>query len=185
LQELKDTWSALVPTFRILCLSAVNDVTPMWHHYADDYRGVVLRFFAVEEVDSAFQVAQPVLYQDVPSISGVNEWVSCFLQEGTARYQDLFLEYLRVKTTAWSSEQVWRIAVPGRRSDDSELFGDYGFHPRELTGIYFGPQCPGDDRAVLLKLLTHGLEHVEAYEMVFDTQQARLVSRPVAGRPYP
>jgi hypothetical protein len=36
---LKDTWSAMVPTFRILCLS---DVAPMWYHYGDKYHGVVL-----------------------------------------------------------------------------------------------------------------------------------------------
>jgi len=57
------------------------------------------------------------------------------------------------------------------------LFGDYGFHPRELTGIYFGPKCPDEDRSDLLNLLSHGLEHVRVYEMIFDTRQARLVAR--------
>jgi hypothetical protein len=52
--------------------------------------------------------------------------------------------------------------------DDSELLGDYGFHPRELTGIYFGPKCPDGDRSDLLNLLSHGLEHVKVYEMIFD-----------------
>ena len=54
LQLLKDTWSAMVPTCRILCLSKVNDVAPMWHHYADKYQGVVLEFLAVEEVAPAW-----------------------------------------------------------------------------------------------------------------------------------
>jgi len=53
LKELKDTWRAMVPTFRVLCLSEVNDVTSMWNHYADKYQGVVLEFFAVKEVDSS------------------------------------------------------------------------------------------------------------------------------------
>jgi hypothetical protein len=48
-----------------------------------------------------------------------------------------------------------------------------------LTGIYFGPTCPDGDRSDLLNLLSHGLEHVTVYEMIFDTRQARLVSRPV------
>jgi hypothetical protein len=60
------------------------------------------------------------------------------------------------------------------------LFGDYEFHPRELTAIYFGPKCSDGDRADLLKLLSHGLEHVKVYEMLLDTPHARLVSRPVS-----
>jgi hypothetical protein len=53
------------------------------------------------------------------------------LGAGEARWQDLFIEYLYVKTGAWSYEKEWRVPVPGRRpSDDNELFGDYGFHPR-------------------------------------------------------
>lgn len=181
LRELRDTWRAMVPTFRILYLSELNDVTPMWNNYADRYQGVVLQFFAVEEVDSAFLVARPVAYQDTPpSIADAKAWVSCMLGEGEKSYRDLITEYLYVKTRAWSYEKEWRIPAPGRRPDDSELYGDYGFHPRELTAIYFGPKCPEEDRADLLALLAHGLEHVQAHEMFFDNQQATLVSRAIA-----
>ena len=76
-------------------------------------------------------------------------------------------------------------SAPGRRPDDSELFGDYGFHPRELTAIYFGPHCSDEDRRDLLALLAHGLEHVQAHQMSFDTQQARLVSHPIREDPPP
>jgi hypothetical protein len=72
LKSLKDTWSAMVPTFRILCLCELNDVAPMWHRYADKFQGVVLEFFAVEAVDSVFQVARPVTYPDArPSPTSV------------------------------------------------------------------------------------------------------------------
>jgi hypothetical protein len=179
LQLLRETWSVLVPNFRVLCLSEAHDVAPMWNHYADKYQGVVLEFFAVAEIDSVFQVARPVVYQDVPSMADVNAWVRCMLGEGDARWQDLFLEYLYVKTPDWSYEKEWRVPVPARRPDDSDLFGDYGFHPRELTGIYFGPKCSDHDREDLLKLLVHGLEHVKAYQMGFDTQHAKLVARPI------
>jgi Protein of unknown function (DUF2971) len=180
LKELKDRWRVLVPTFRILCLSEVNDSAPMWYHYADGYKGIVLQFSAVEDVDSVFRVARPVVYQDTPSIADANAWVSCVLHEGDARWQDLFMEYLYVKKREWSYEKEWRVPVPGRRrSDDNELFGDYGFHARELTAIYFGPRCSEQDREDLLKLLAHGLDHVEDYQMDFDTQQARLVARTI------
>jgi hypothetical protein len=133
----------MVPTFRVLCLSEVHDAMPMWNHYADGYKGVVLRFVAVKEVDSAFLVARPVVYQDVPpSIADVNTWVSRMLGQGEKRYQDLFMEYLYVKKCEWSYEKEWRIPAPGRRSEGSELFGEYGFHPSEVTAIYFGRSVP-------------------------------------------
>lgn len=64
--ELKEKWREIVPRFRILCLSELNDVTSMWNHYADEYRGVVLEFEAVDQLDSVFLVARLVTYQDVP-----------------------------------------------------------------------------------------------------------------------
>jgi hypothetical protein len=169
LKVLKDTWRAMVPTFRVLCLSEVHDATSIWNHYADRYQGVVLQFVAVKEVDSAFLIARPVVYQDTaPSIADVNTWVSCMLGQGEKSYQDLFTEYLYVKKCEWSYEKEWRIPAPGRRPEDSELFGDYGFHPSELTAIYFGPKCSEEDCSDLLKLLAHGLEHVQAHEMFLN-----------------
>lgn len=173
---LKEMWREMVPTFRVLCLSELNDVTPMWLHYADSYKGVVLQFSAVDELDSAFLMARPVIYQDgPPAIADVNTWVNAMLGQGV-KYTDLFTEYQYVKTSAWSYEKEWRI-VSGQRQGESGLFGDYGYHPHELTGIYFGPKCSANDRADLLSLLAHGLEHVQAHEALQDSQQARFTFR--------
>lgn len=176
---LKDMWKEMVPTFRVLCLSELNDVTPMWQHYSDGYKGVVLEFSAVDELDSAFLVARPVQYQDTPpAIADPNQWVSCMLGQGGSTYRDLFTEYEYVKTNAWSYEKEWRI-VSGARPGESGLFGDYGFHPHELTGIYFGPKSSAEDRSDLLALLGHGLEHVRAHEAFLDSQQAKIAFRAI------
>lgn len=176
---LKDVWKVMVPTFRVLCLSELNDVTPMWHHYTDGYKGAVLEFSAVDELDSAFLVARPVVYQDTaPAVADADAWVSCMLGQGERTYHDLFTEYQYVKTTAWSYEREWRI-VSGARPGETGLFGDYGFHPRELTGIYLGPKCSTEDRSDLLALLAHGLEHVQAYEAFPDSQQAKFAFRAI------
>lgn len=176
---LKDMWKEIVPTFRVLCLSELNDVTSMWQHYSDGYKGVVLEFSAVDELDSAFLLARPVKYQDTPpAIADPKEWISCLLEQGGASHDKLFTEYLYVKTNAWSYEKEWRV-VSGARPGESGMFGDYGFHPHELTGIYFGPKCSAEDRSDLLALLGHGLEHVRAYEAFLDSQQARIAFRPI------
>ena len=91
---------------------------------------------------------------------------------------DLFTEYEYVKTTAWSYEREWRI-VSMARPGETGLFADYSFHPREFAGIYFGTQCPAEQRAGLLALLTHGLEHVQVYEALPDRSEARFRFREI------
>jgi hypothetical protein len=159
--ELKQVWRELVPHFRVLCLSELNDVTSMWHHYADRYRGAVLQFEAVDQLDSVFLLARPVIYQDTPpGIASKTAWVRCLLEIGPVKYEDLIKEYQYVKTTDWAYEQEWRLVTVG---GGTELFENYGFYPRELVGIYLGAQCSQDDEKEILSLLSHGLDHVLAY----------------------
>jgi len=163
LAELKQVWSAIVPMLRILCLSELNDVTPMWHHYADAYRGAVLQFEALDELDSVFLMARPVIYQDtLPAIADKQVWARCIVRGDRTAYVNLFTEYQYVKTTTWSYEQEWRLATLARLGD-SGLFSDWGFHPRELSGVYVGPHCSEQDQGEILSLLSHGLEHATAY----------------------
>ena len=64
LNELNRMWKAIIPEFRILCLSARNDNAPMWNHYADKYKGVVLEFACIEDLDSVWLLAKPVQYPE-------------------------------------------------------------------------------------------------------------------------
>jgi hypothetical protein len=173
LADLKDLWKKMVPTFRVLCLSELNDITPMWLHYADSYKGVVLQFSAVDELDSTFLMARPVIYEDAPPpIADPNTWVSCLLSQDLRDFWSLFIEHQHYKTNAWAYEKEWRIAS-GARPGETGLFGEYGFHSRELTDIYLGPKCSAEDRSDILALLTHGLEHVRAYEPFLDIHKGK------------
>ena len=178
-KELKDKWKEMVPTFRVLCLSELYDVTPMWAHYAEQHKGVVLEFSAIDELDSQFLVARPVVYQDTPpSIADPEAWASCMLGQGETTYSDLFSEYEYMKTNEWSYEREWRI-VSGARLGETGLFRDDGYQPDELTRICFGSKCSTEDRSDLLALLVRGLEHVRAYEAIPDTQQAKFKFRAI------
>jgi len=178
LEEIKQTWRNTVPTFRVLCLSELNDVTPMWNHYSESYKGAVLEFEAIDKLDSAFLVAHPVIYQDTPpAIADPEEWVQAIL--GQFDIKNLFDKNLYVKTTDWSYEKEWRI-VSAAKPSESGLFADYEFHPHELTAIYFGPKCPSEQKTDMLKLLDYGLEHVRAYEAIADTQKAIFTFTPLS-----
>jgi len=171
--DLRQMWRDLVPRFRVLCLSELKDVTSMWQHYADSYRGAVLEFEAVDQLDSAFLVARPVTYQDSPpAIASKEVWARCLLGRGQTSYEDLFTDLQYIKTTAWAYEREWRI-VTMARPEESGLFYDFPFQPRELTGVYFGASCGKEKEAEILSLLTHGLEHVSAYRAHVDGTEAK------------
>lgn len=180
LAELKEKWRQMVPKMRILCLSELNDVTPMWQHYADEYTGVVLKFESVDETDSAFLVARQVIYQDFPiEIADPQAWARSMLGQTESTLLDRIMEYQYIKATSWSYEQEWRIVSSARQGETGQ-FANYGFHPRELAGIYFGTQCSTEDRDDMLSLLGHGLDHVSSYEAVEDRHQGKFVFRKMA-----
>lgn len=180
LEGIKQMWRDTVPMSRVLCLSERNDVTSMWNHYADSYRGVVLQFEAFDEVDSALLMARPVIYQDdAPAIANAKEWALCLLGTSEIKYEELLTELQYVKTTDWSYEREWRVVSMARPGETGRI-GDYGFYPRELAGICFGPKCSKEDRDVLSALLTQGLEHVRIREAVRDDKVGRFKIVPVS-----
>jgi DUF2971 family protein len=161
LDELRKRWSEIVLDLRVLCMSEAPDVTSMWQHYADEYRGVVLQFEASDELDSVWLIARPVAYQDAPPpIADARTWARCMLRRGALTYMDLFTEYQYTKTTDWVYEREWRVvafALPG----ESGKVSYWPFRPRELTGVYLGPNCSEEDQASIMALLKKGLEHVQ------------------------
>jgi hypothetical protein len=172
---LKQVWREIVPKLRVLCLSELHDVTSMWFHYADKYRGAVLQFEAVDQLDSVFLVARPVIYQDTPpAIATKKAWARCLLEIGPQNYFDLIREYQYVKTMDWAYEREWRLASLAR-GGETELFADYGFYPRELAGVYLGTQCSKDDEKEILALLSHGFEHVSAYRALIDGPEVKFI----------
>ena len=123
---------------KILCLSESPLISTMWAHYADDHRGVVLKFGTPDGVDSPWKLARKITYSESPpNFASVN-----FLPKilaGQAAFDvrattDLYIYY---KSSEWQHEKERRLySGDGRNSDAS--FEDVPFHPRELEEIIFG-----------------------------------------------
>lgn len=165
---LTQEWKNLLPRFRILCLSESVDVTPMWNHYADGYRGAVLEFYPDEAVDSALLLAKPVKYQDSPpAITTPEAWAVGIVREGGEVLSRMFKEAQYVKQTAWASEKEWRV-VGFLRPGEEGLYSDWPFHPKELKAIYFGPSMSEEDKAELTKGLLARFPDAERYQVTID-----------------
>ena len=85
---------------RIFSMSAINNNSLMWSHYADSHRGICLGFSA--ETDGEwFGLAEPVRYTDELPV------VDLTLQGSPAKN---FASIALCKDARWSYEQEWRIS---------------------------------------------------------------------------
>lgn len=139
LNDLKRLWQIQLIGRRILCLSENPLIMPMWNHYADRYRGIVLEFACSDELSSAWLQAKPIKYTyEKPltySAPGMAELL--FQEDGNAiSYINNEIPYL--KTPEWEYEREWRVSAY-KRDGDEELFSDFGFHSKELQSVILGP----------------------------------------------
>lgn len=173
IETIKQAWRDDVPNMRVLCVSECNDLTSMWDRYADKYRGVVLQFEAVDEVDSSFLVAERVNYEDErPRIGRLDTWVRRMLGQTEVTYETLFKELQYRKTKDWASEREWRI-VTYAKTGEGDLYSHYGFKARELVGVYFGVKCSDVHREKIKSLLAHNFKHARTYQAVLNPREGK------------
>jgi len=136
----------------------------MWFHYADQYKGAVLEFDCNDELDSAWLAAQPVTYPtDRPEIFDADGWAKLIMMPKESAIKTLFRVATYTKSPDWSYENEWRIAS-FKRPNDTGLFTDYKFNPRELSSIYLGPLISPADKSLLIAI-ANKYPHIRIYEV--------------------
>jgi hypothetical protein len=146
LEAMRTMWRNTLPNFRILCLTENPAHASMWHHYADQYRGVVIELRCVDELDSPWVAAKPVTYpQEKPLVYTAEGWAELLsLRQDLAIRRMLDLATY-TKSPEWEYEAEWRL-VSTKRPHEMGNHSDYKFHPDEIGGIYLGPRISQEDR---------------------------------------
>ena len=162
LDQLRKMWKEMAPTFRILCFSARNNIVSMWDHYGDKFKGVVLEFSCLKEFDSPWFIAEPVIYEDRPTLLDKTGWGELATLNQAAATKYIFHESCHTKTSDWAYQEEWRIVGFNRKGEKGE-YADYNFNSQELTAIYLGPEISTEDKEIIIALLRHGLLHVKVY----------------------
>lgn len=162
LNELREKWKEMAPTFRILCFSARNNIVSMWNRYADNLKGVVLEFSCLKEYDSPWIIAEPVKYDSRPSLLDKAGWgmIATLNQAAATKY--IFHESCHTKTMDWAYQEEWRVVSFNRAGETGE-YSDYNFNPPELSAIYLGPYIGVENKEIILALLKHELSHVKVH----------------------
>jgi hypothetical protein len=162
LSELREMWKNMMSDFRILCFSARNNIASMWNRYADNYKGAVLEFVCLEELDTPWLIAKPVLYENRPTLLDKDGWGRLLILNQGEATKYIFNESCYTKTTDWSEQEEWRV-VSFKRTGEEGDYSDYKFNPKELSAIYLGPEIAGKDRESIISLLKSELSHVNVY----------------------
>ena len=116
----------------ILCQSAVGDSLLMWTYYAQNHKGVALRFKPLVELDSVWLVAKPVRYsRTMPRLH--DEGSLSDILAGVLRTDENHLRHRTFYTKAieWAHEQEWRLCNEAGTGSDAQ-YEDVGFHKKEL-----------------------------------------------------
>jgi hypothetical protein len=169
-QDLQRAWDSMIPRMRILSLTEINDNTAMWSHYADKYRGIVLKLECLDQYDGFLLLAEPVRYSDViPTMGDLQYWTKSITGNVPFDYNALFKQLELTKTTNWSYEREWRVV--SFEKDSNDMYSDYKVHPRTFTAVYLGTDVSDQDRHDFLNLSIHELSDMEVFQMRLDRGQ--------------
>ncbi|HDR2843213.1 TPA: DUF2971 domain-containing protein [Enterobacter sichuanensis] len=139
IQEMKDVWKGMLNDRRILCLSESPIITPMWNHYADEYKGIVIEFDCIDILDSAWLIAKPMKYTDeIPLTYTAEGMAELLFMPDNKSIEYINTEITFIKTEEWAYEKEWRISNYARPNTAGQ-YSDFKFHPFELKSVILGP----------------------------------------------
>lgn len=153
----------------IFCLSERNDSILMWSHYAANHAGVVLKFLALEEVDSPILVAEPVRYsREMPRLN------YDILMDSERGIGEIRRTLTLSKSEDWAYEKEWRVCATLRNK--TRTYEIIPFAPEEIDEVYLGCKVTDDIKSRILEIVRskypraaifQAEKHSTKYELVF------------------
>lgn len=148
-------WRKFARTTRIACFSEKPNNIPSWQRYADQHRGIALRFECGD--DTGLPKPQRVQYlTNAPVITSQQEQLDIIYGRQKAPTADAFPEKLLSKGKHDQLEQEWRCLSTAQQSDieDEHAWCDFKpFPAHELRAVYFGMNMSEQDQAKIYKLV--------------------------------
>lgn len=141
----------LVNTYKILCLSEINDDLLMWAHYSDSHKGVVLRLNCKSEPDTVFLNAKPIQYSNkMPIYANLSTWIKHITGQVRLDNNKYFNDVIYTKSIDWQYEKEWRVVNSFR--DPTKPHEDFEILTSEIDGIIFGCKTKRFERDEVLDI---------------------------------
>jgi hypothetical protein len=167
LLQMFNTWRSLIETARVICLSETHKDLQSWRLYAQNHRGVALRF----SCDGVLSNPIAVEYSKIrPKLTTLKEQIDDLTGIKAAAGPDSYTSKLFVKSHSDASEKEWRCL---RQMQEGELdcgedvedwYQDDPFAASELKAVYLGFMMPEDTRANIIALATRNYPKATIYQ---------------------
>jgi hypothetical protein len=141
----------------------------MWSHYVANHTGVIIKFLALEKVDSPLMLAQPVRYsREMPQLT------YDFLMDSKRGSKEWIDTLILSKSDDWAYEKEWRVwrTWNGKARDYYIL----PYDPEEVGEVYLGCKMADSQRDKILEItrrkypkavIFQAQKHEKKYELVF------------------
>ncbi len=165
IEDFKNQWYSIAYSYKILCLSEKNNIEPMWAHYSDNFRGVVLAFEANIEKDSVLLLSKQMTYNNQKNFPIYkNDFINYILYKKQVDINTIMDRIIYTKSIDWQYEREWRVIY----IDDNKKYSKYiniNFIRDELKEIYFGYDTSEQDKKDILDLIMLFYPTVKIYNM--------------------
>ena len=140
LRLMKD-WRDYTRRLRILCLTEKHEENALWRRYADNHKGLAIRFACGDE--TSLPKPQAVRYTDTkPEITPLAEQMDILMNGTKVEVQESFPDKFLSKSKADIKEREWRVIrhIEGCDLPEQEAhwYEEVPFQQSEVRAIYFG-----------------------------------------------
>ncbi|WP_317930600.1 DUF2971 domain-containing protein [Halioxenophilus sp. WMMB6] len=157
IDQLMDAWRNYARRLRICSFFAKPDNLEAWQFFADNHRGVALRFRCGD--DSSFTNPRKVTYQDTrPEITRLKDQLDAIVRSTSVNPAAEFANKFLTKPKAFAGQKEWRCLKLASEKQlhshgsEEEYFSDVRFVGQDLVAIYFGVNTPESVQQSLAKL---------------------------------
>lgn len=172
-------WRDYASRARVACFSERHDNPSCWERYADNYRGVAMRF-AVGEGHLLHRPARLRYSRFAPEITSVREQLEIIFNEQPAASIQDFVEKLLVKGRHRLAEGEWRCVVTA--DADSPPCMDRDFAADDLQSVYLGLAIRAEDKAALAAVLQQQFPTVRIFQATPKAGLFEMAFTPLSGR---
>jgi hypothetical protein len=150
---------------KVLCLTGAPDKLLMWYRYAEEGRGLVLKFKDASGIDSPWNGARRVNYHTNMPLLVDNDYLADMLSgRASMDAQSIMHHMVYSKSLEWAYEAEWRIFT-GQGRDPEAKFEDVHFNSKELDAVIFGHRMSDVDRHAIAEITRSQYPHAQLLQL--------------------
>lgn len=180
-------WRKFVRTLRVCCFTEKVDSVSAWRNYADNHRGIAIRFNTDEH--SPLDNCVPVNYKDArPQISTLQMETAFILGGDQQSSQNNFQDKFSVRPPLYASEKEWRCFSTKEEklgitpSNESEWFDDTKFERGDINAVYFGANTSASDKKEIYNLIKSKYTQSKIYQSKASSTSHQLEFARITGK---